>query len=56
MRNESYFPFINILLIDKLTIVDAGKVMVFGGVLEIFGKTIGQINFKLDVYQACRVL
>ena len=37
-------------------IVDAGKAMVFGGFLEIFGKTIGQINFKLDVYQVCRVL
>ena len=37
-------------------IVDAAKTMVFGGFLEIFGKTIGQINFKLDVYQGSRVL
>ena len=37
-------------------IVDAAKTMVFGRFLEIFGKTIGQINFKLDVYQGSRVL
>ena len=37
-------------------IVNAAKTMVFGGFLEIFGKTIGQINFKLDVYQGSRVL
>ena len=37
-------------------IVVTAKTMVFGGFLEIFGKTIGQINFKLDVYQGSRVL
>ena len=39
-----------------MNIVDAAKTMVFGGFLEIFGKTIGHINFKLDVYQGSRVL
>ena len=42
--------------LNKLGIVVEGKTMVFGGFLEIFGKTIGQINFKLDVYQGSRVL
>ena len=44
-------PHLNIFII-----VTAGKDVVFGGFLGVYGKTIGQINFKLDIYQGGRDL
>ena len=41
---------------QQRAIVTAGKVRVFGGFWGVYGKTIGQINFKLGIYQEGRDL